>query len=153
MLQLTTMASDPVKNPVPVTTPELATFRRQVWLQVYLPLGLGIVAVVAVGLGLWLAGVGQASVWADIGLVYLIVTGMVLLLVFLAVVIALTLGVSWLILRLPEPAQRFQEIVTRIARLIRLVADRSAQPFIGARAGWISLRALPGLRRRRTRTD
>jgi cell division protein FtsW (lipid II flippase) len=147
------MAPDPIKNSVPVSTPELATFRRQVRLQVYLPLGLGILAVVGVGLGLWLAGVGQASVWADIGLVYLIVIGMVLLLVFLAVVIALTLGVSWLILRLPEPAQRLQEIVARIAGLVRRVADRGTQPFIGARAGWNSLRALPGLRRGRARTD
>jgi cell division protein FtsW (lipid II flippase) len=147
------MAPDPIKNSVPVSTPELATFRRQVRLQVYLPLGLGILAVAGVGLGLWLTGVGQASVWADIGLVYLIVTGMVLLLVFLAVVIALTLGVSWLILRLPEPAQRLQEIVARIARLVRRVADRSTQPFIGVQAGWISLRALPGLRRGRARPD
>lgn len=147
------MAPDPVKDSVPASTPQLATFRRQVWLQVYLPLGLGVLAVAGVGLGLWQAGVGQASVWADVGLICLVVTGMVLLLVFLALVVALTMGVSWLILRLPEPAQRLQGIVGRVAGIVRRVADRSAQPFIGAWAGWTSLCALLGSRRGRARTD
>lgn len=147
------MAPDPVKDSVPASTPELATFRRQVWLQVYLPLGLGILVVAGVGLGLWRAGVGQASVWADVGLICLVATGMVVLLILMALVVALTLCVSWLILRLPEPAQRLQGIVRRVRGIVGQVADRSAQPLIGARAGWASLRALSGSRRGRARTD
>jgi len=140
MLQYRLMSQDssltgPTRNPK-----TQAAFRRQVRLQIYLPLGLGIVAVAGAGIGLALEGVGTASAWADITLVYLLIVALIVGLVALATVGALAFGVGWVIARLPGPAMQAQALIARAAGIVRRGAEAGIRPILVTRSAWASVR-------------
>lgn len=151
MLQYHLMTQDssltgPTRNPK-----TQAAFRRQVRLQIYLPLGLGILAVGGVGIGLALEGVGTVSAWADITLVYLLIVALIVGLVALAAVGALAFGVGWVIVRLPGPAMQTQVLIARAAGIVRRGAEAGIRPILVTRSAWasvrVALRALAGVLR------
>lgn len=118
-----------------------AAFRRQVRLQIYLPLGLGILVVGGAGIGLAFAGVGTASAWADITLVYLLSVALIVGLVVLAAIGALAYGVGWAIVRLPGPAMQAQRLVARVAGIVQRGANAGVRPVFVTRSAWASVRA------------
>ena len=109
-------------------------FKRHVWLQVYLPLILGVILIGGIVAVLWVAGVGATSVWADSALVMLSIPTLVIGVILLVIMVGLVYGFNKLITLLPAPFQRIRKALKRAASL----ADRSAhiivQPVMVPRA-------------------
>jgi hypothetical protein len=128
-------------------------FRRTVALQVYLPLGVGVIVVaLAVGLGLVAGGAGGLSAggMADVSTILLLLPlmllGLIALLGFAAVVVGLERLVRWL----PPRSRQVQRLAARIARKSEDVADKSVQVIVVPKALASVLSSLWGrLRRRR----
>lgn len=122
-------AATPARNPKTE-----AAFRRQVRLQIYLPLGIGVLSVAGLGIGLGVASVGTASAWADITLIYLLMITLVLGLVLLILVGGLAFGVGWVLTRLPAPAMQVQALFVRVERIVRRGADAFIRPLLVVRS-------------------
>jgi hypothetical protein len=58
-----------------------AAFRRQVWLQIYLPLAGGVLLLAAAAAGLWRADLAGASAWADASAILLLPPVLVVILI------------------------------------------------------------------------
>jgi hypothetical protein len=106
----------PMRNP---TT--RASFRRQVWLQIYLPFGLGVAALGVAATLLWGGALGDVSAWADASLLLLILPVLVVSLIPMALAAVLIYAVSYVIGWLPGPAYEAQQAVIRV----RSAADRA----------------------------
>ena len=115
--------------------------RRQIWLQIYLPLALG--AIVLVGLGIWvvLAGFGTASVWADVGLVLIIIPTFIIGLLLFAALIGITYGLFRLIAILPDPMDRVFLAVERAGEVMSQGADHAVKPVFAVLKGGAALKA------------
>jgi hypothetical protein len=123
--------------------------RRQTWLQIYLPIGIGVLVLAGLGTWVFLAGFGTVSVWADVGLVLIIVPTFVIGLLVFAVLIAITYGLFRLLDILPEPIRRFHSTVERVGKVMGRGADLTVWPVIttgkvGAalKAVWQAIRSL-----------
>ncbi len=109
-------------------------FRRQVRLQVYLPLAVGILLLAGLAALLWRGQVGDASVWADGALAFLLLAAMILGLVVLVIFSALMVGVWLAVRRLPEPFERARLAVARAEHAADQAARRAALPMIVPKA-------------------
>jgi len=130
-----------------------AGFRRAVWLQVYLPLILGAMLVVAlVVLGLVTSGRGGASAsgMADVALVALLLPAMLLGVLALAAMVLLSVGVARLIGWIPDRSRIAQRIAAQAARQSDRIAGSAAQVVVVPKSAW---GALGVLRARRARKD
>lgn len=107
-----------------------AKFRKQVWLQVYLPLALGLVLLTTLIVVLWRGPVGDASVWADTALAFLMLPVMLVGLLLLALFGALVVGVTLAVRRLPEPFEQARLAVARVEDTADQVAGKAALPVI-----------------------
>lgn len=116
--------------------------RRHIWLQIYLPLGLG--AIVLAGLGIWvlLAGFGTTSVWADVGLVLIIIPAFVIGLLVFAALLGITYGLFRLIGILPDPIDRVHSTVERVGEVMSQGADLAVWPVITVRKTGAALKAV-----------
>ena len=126
-----------------------ASFRRAVWLQVYLPLMVGAILVVALfAFGLVASGRGGATTsgMADMALVALLMPVMILGVLALAASVLLTVGVAKLIGWLPEQTGTVQRIVARAPQLSDRIAGRAAQAIIVPKSVWGAIAALRGRR-------
>jgi hypothetical protein len=108
----------------------LSAYRRQVGLQVYLPLGLFTAALVAVVALLWVNGVGDTSTWADAALILVLIPTLVLGLILLAVLVALTVLIGKLIGIIPEPAYQVQTFMRTVEKQVKRAADLVLQPMV-----------------------
>ena len=127
-----------------------AAFRRAVWLQVYLPLMIGVILVIAlIAVALVASGRGGATTsgMADVALVTLLLPVMLLGVIALAAVVMLAVGVAWLIGWLPERSRIVQHIAVQIARQSDRITGRVAQMIVVPKSAW---GALGALRARRT---
>jgi len=133
--------------PLPRNPRTARLHRRDLAWQIYLPIGLAIVAALTVtGLVIWAGLSGQAaadSVWADVSLVFLILIAAAIALVPLALVAGLVAGLWYALRYLPGYAKVAQDYLAQAARIVRQVADRAAAPVIAvesataaARGGW-----------------
>jgi hypothetical protein len=116
--------------------------KRQMRLEVYLPLGLSILAIGALVAWLWLGGVGDAGTWADVALIALIIPALFAGLIVLATVIALAVLIGKLTGLIPEPASQVQKLFHRAERGISRGADQALQPFLILSAIWAAVRAI-----------
>ena len=116
--------------------------RQQVLRQIVLPFGIGLLLVAAAGIGFGLGGVGSASVWADVGLVWLSALTMIAGLIVLAVLVAALAGVIWLLRWIPPQAARVQSLVARVPRGVGRGADALTRPVIAVRAAGRALTRL-----------
>jgi flagellar biogenesis protein FliO len=107
-----------------------SAFRRQVWLEIYLPLGFGLAAVVCVALVLWRSGMAGPRAWADASTILLILPVLAVSLIPLILMVALSVGIIYLIRRLPEASQRLQSLVYRVQWSARRAADAAVQPWL-----------------------
>lgn len=116
--------------------------RRHIWLQIYLPLILG--AIILVGLGIWvvLAGFGTASVWADVGLVLIIIPTFVIGLLIFAALLGITYGLFRLIGILPDPIDKVYMTVERIGEVTSKGMDLAVKPVFAVRKTGAALRAV-----------
>src|SRR3972149_10100593 len=78
-------------------------FIRQVWLQIYLPLFVGLLLLIGMVVLVRRSAVGTASVWAGASTVFLLIPVIVIGLLFMLASIALAIGLGYLIGWLPGP--------------------------------------------------
>ncbi len=109
-------------------------FRRQVWLQVYLPLAVGVMLLAGLSVGLWRGQVGTVSAWADTALSLLLLPVLVLGLILLAVLASLAYGVWYAVRRLPEPFQQVRLTLARVEHGADEVVHKAALPLIVPKA-------------------
>lgn len=116
--------------------------RRDVRLQVYLPMALGVI--ILLGLGIWviLAGFGTTSVWADVGLVLIIIPTFVIGLLIFVVLIAITYGLFRLIGILPDPIDKVYLTVEQIKAGATQGADLAVKPMFAILKAWAALKAV-----------
>jgi uncharacterized BrkB/YihY/UPF0761 family membrane protein len=116
-----------VREVNPVTR---SAFRRQVWLEIYLPLALGLAAVAAAATMLWGSGMATARAWADASAILFILPVLAFALVPLILLVALSVGIILLIRRLPEGSQQVQSVFYRVQWAARRAADAVILPWL-----------------------
>jgi len=143
---VTSMESLP--PPLPANPVTARRHRRDLFWQIYLPLGLALLAaLVVIGLAIYAGFIGGQpaldSVWADVSLVFLIILGAAGALVPLALFAGLAVGVWYALRYLPGYARLAQHYAALAAAYTREYADRAAAPVIKAnsaaaavRGGW-----------------
>jgi cell division protein FtsW (lipid II flippase) len=116
--------------------------RRHIWLQIYLPLALGVI--ILVGLGIWvvLADFGTASVWGDVSLVLIIFPTFVIGLLIFAALLGITYGLFRLIGILPDPIHRVHETVERVGEVMSQSADLALRPVVTVRKTGAALKVV-----------
>ena len=118
--------------------------RRQIWMEIYLPLGIGVMILAALVIWVWQAEFGAVSVWADVALVIVLIPLFVLGLIILIVLAGLTYGVFWLFGWLPDPLHRLQSTIDRVERGAQKGADGVARPMLMFHAAMAMLKAAVG---------
>jgi hypothetical protein len=115
--------------------PDPALSRRRIWTQIYLPLIIGILVIVVSAVTVVLTGAGDASVWADVSIVFMSLPIFVLSLIFLAASVAVVYALFRLKAVLPIPLRRLRQYIDRGGVSIEKIADRSVQPVL-ILSGW-----------------
>lgn len=128
------LSSEPRPKPSP-------RYLRQIWLQIYLPLFVGVLALIGLVVFLRSGGVGTASAWADASTVFLLMPVIILGLFLTLACIALSIGLGYLIGWLPGPIRKGWEVLLRVESGVRRGADVAARPMISAKGLWASMRA------------
>lgn len=118
-----------------------AAFRRQVWLQIYLPLAVGVLLLAAAAAGLWRADLAGASAWADASAILLVLPVLVAALIPLVLFTGAIYLVTKLIGAIPEPAHRIQVALQDVARRAQRAQKLVTQPLGAARGLRGALRA------------
>jgi hypothetical protein len=130
-----------------------AAFRRQVRLQIYLPLLLGLLGLAAMVAAIWRSQYGDTSIWADISLSLLLLVGFALGILLLVVLASAAVGAWYLIRELPRPFRQAQIAIARAEHSTEQIADRAMLPLIVPKAAWHAmlrtLRYLMGIFKRR----
>lgn len=120
----------------------MIAFKRQVRLQVYLPLGIFTIVLAAVVAWFWVGGVGGAGVWADVGLIMLLIPALLVGLIVLALFVTLAVLIGRLIGLIPEPANRVRLIVRRVERETTRGVDLALRPLVNLSALWSAVKAI-----------
>lgn len=116
--------------------------RRHIWLQIYLPLALGVITLVGLGIWVVLADFGTASVWGDVSLVLIIIPTFVIGLLIFAALLGITYGLFRLIDILPDPIHRVHMIVERVGEVTSQSADLAVRPVIAVQKTGAALKAV-----------
>ena len=118
---------------------------RVYWLEIYLPALAGVLVLAGLVYGIWRFGVGSASAWADVSLVFLLPLTMLCCLVPLVVLLALVVAVAVLTPKIPEPMQKAREFMEMLDGRVKTWSHRIERPFIRGRQFRRSAsRMLPG---------
>jgi hypothetical protein len=119
-------------RPVPSSPQERAAeHQRQIRLQVWLPLGVGILLVLALaGLTIFGAVKGSSEVnrWGSLSAIYVMIPTLISSLLTVAVLVLIIRGLSKLKAKLPGWMYILQGLFARIAGYARLYADKIASP-------------------------
>lgn len=111
-----------------------SAWRRQVWLQIYLPLAIGLFMILMlIALIVW-SQTGDASVWADLSLVLLFIAAIILGFLGLMVLVAATIGVIYLTRVIPPPFDQTRTAVLNAQRSVEEASQAAAKPIIAPRA-------------------
>lgn len=116
--------------------------KRHIRLQILLPVFIGVL--VLLGLSVWMvvAEVGDASVWADVALLFIALPMFVLGLILLLILVALTYALNSLVGILPGPLRRVKRVMVRSSRGVERGKDVVVRPFVVLQAGWAALKAM-----------
>ena len=114
-------------------------YRRQVWLQIYLPLALGILGLAAVVYLLAQRGLAAPSAWADASLILLLLPVLTAALLPIVLFAGLAYLSGQLIQRIPDPASRVQDVMADVASRTLRAAAVAVQPMIVAQSGLAAL--------------
>lgn len=110
-----------------------AAHRRQVLLQIWLPLVFGLLIVLGLaGLTIFGATVGSPALarWGNLSVVYILIPTLLGSLVSIAVLVLCIRGMSKLAGKMPGWLKAAQDFMTRAAAAIRQMADRLVAPVI-----------------------
>jgi FlaA1/EpsC-like NDP-sugar epimerase len=131
-----------VPEPNPVTRKK---HRREVFYQITLPLGIGLVVIVFLMIIVVLSTVkGQESVsqWADVALIWLILQSLVIGLVFLVMLAGMVYAVTMLLSVLPGYAHLVQDFFRLVSIRVRQGSDKAVEPILRLSSFKASVRAL-----------
>jgi len=128
------MEADQLQKPENKKHPLDESYRRKVFLQIYLPLFLILIAVGVLVGSLWVTESGSASAWADLSLVMLIIPALIVGLILLIFLAAFVYGIWYLIGIIPEPMRQLQDIVKKVAASTERYTNLAAKPVIIPRA-------------------
>ncbi len=117
----------PLPPPNPLTTQR---HQRESFQQIFLPFFLAIVLLIVLAILLGRATSYNTSQGAQIALIGLILPTMILGLLFLAVTIAIIVGVAKLTRLLPRYSRAAQDFFALLARQTRRTADSSVEPIL-----------------------
>lgn len=120
-------AKKPLPSPNPVSR---AKHRREVNKQVILPFF--ILAIVFVGVGIWLAwmGIGSVERWSQIAIIFILVLGLVLGLILLSIIIGLMYVTTMVLRTIPPYARIAQDAIEKINQQIKTGSNVSVRPVI-----------------------
>ena len=129
------MATPPAPRPRPRNPETQARLRRDVLWQIYLPLGLAVLALLVVmGLTIFLAGLPTRSVWADVSIMYLIVFAVIGGVVVLVVLAGLCAALWYVLRELPGYFKMVQDFMRQVAAQMAEISQKVAGVFIAPRA-------------------
>lgn len=121
-----------------------AAHRKENFLQIVLPMSIGILIIL--GLGVWAivaaATGGSVRPAADVSVIFLTIPTMIAAFIFLVISAAFAYGIIWLNRNLPPYAKIVQDFFRRVQATVRMVADRLAEPVIRTEGAFSSLKAL-----------
>jgi hypothetical protein len=118
-------------SPLPERNPVThKTHGRQVLWQITLPLVLGVVVVLALAVLAGLAGEAEASLWADISVIFLLIPTMLVALLFLLLVAGLIYVLLRLLKILPRYGLIAQNFVYKVEHRARSGANLAAEPIL-----------------------
>jgi hypothetical protein len=112
------------------------SYLRQVRRQVYLPLVLGVLGVVALVVLAGTARVAATGTWANVALVLLLMPALLIGVVVLGAAVGAAYLVTRLIQILPEPAARVRLYWHRYIRMAERGADLAVEPILKGHALW-----------------
>lgn len=120
-----TLPQKSARNPVT----HKAHARQTMW-QITVPLVIGVLVAIALTVLAGLAGADEASRWADISLIFLIIPAMVATLLFVVLFAALNYGLLRVLKYLPPVARRVQDVFSQAEQRVRTGADMAAEPIL-----------------------
>lgn len=110
-------------------------YRLQLWLQILLPLLLGIAIIIGGAYLVAQSGIGSVSAWADALLILFVIPFLLVGLLPLAALAALAYAVGWLTGNISPPFRKVRVAVYRAALTAQRAADLAAEPIIRIGAG------------------
>jgi hypothetical protein len=137
---------DKKANPAVLTPEERAKeHRRQLLLQVWLPLTITILVVIGLA-GLTIAGAvmqsSQVNRWGSLSAIYLIIPNLVINIIFAALLVLMAVGLRKFHQKLPGWLKVVQNLFASIASYARKAADRLVAPMISFGGTTASIRSL-----------
>ena len=128
--------AEKTKQRIPATPAErIAEHKRQMLVQVWLPLAVGIVLVLAVCVLTVVGAVqgnGEISRWGSLSAVYVMIPTLLSSLITLALLVLIVRGMSSLLAKTPGWMISLQALFARIYAITRLAADKLAAPVLAA---------------------
>jgi hypothetical protein len=112
------------------------SYLRQVRRQVYLPLALGVLAVIGLVVLAGTAQVAGTGTWADVALVIMLLPVLIVGVVVLGAAVGAAYLAARLIQILPEPAARVRLHWNRYRRMAERGADMAVEPILKGHALW-----------------
>ncbi len=129
------MATPPAPRPRPRNPETQARLRRDVLWQIYLPLGLAVLALLVVmGLTIFVAGMPTRSAWADVSTMYLIIFAAIGGVVVLVLLAGLCAALWYLLRELPGYFKIVQDFMRLVAAQVAEISQKVAGVFITPRA-------------------
>ena len=111
----------------PIT--QKAHARQTLW-QITVPLVIGMLMAITLAVLAGLGGADDASRWADISLIFLIIPAMLATLLFVMLFAALNYGLLRVLKYLPPVTRRVQDIFSQAEQRVRTGADMAAEPIL-----------------------
>ncbi len=113
-------APTPPSAPLPRNRRTEAIHKRETFWQIYVPVGIGLVITVGVGvlaaLSAWRGGGAMGRVWADVSAVFVVLQAMAIVLPLLLVFAGVAVGLELLLRRSPPYFKIAQDYAARISR-------------------------------------
>jgi len=116
------------------------TEKRDYWVWIYLPLLIGILVFVGIGLLVVRAGFGSASVWADTSLILMLLPMILLGLVLLVLLVAMVYGIYKLITMTPEWFTIIRRFFWQAENAVQRTGDIAVRPFTVMKSSWAALK-------------
>jgi hypothetical protein len=133
------------ETPKPERNPKThQTHRREVFLQITLPLLIGLVFVLTLAVLAVVAATtdGSAKQAADASLIFLIIPLMFATVLFMLVLAAFAYGIIWLNGALPIYTKQAQDILERVRQQVQVGSDKVVEPILKLRSFLASLGAI-----------
>lgn len=138
------MASQPNLKPARIRTPTIIQHEHQAIWQIWLPLAIAIVIIVALMVFVVLTtaqGTTQVTRWRDVSMIAMIAPGLMAALMITLVLVGLIYGLVKLLKVLPTFTIKIQAIFYLINQGVYHRANQIASPFLNLRSCWAGLKA------------